>query len=168
MEIPKGCHVPEGDDEWVLEVLNNIYGQRQAAKVWYNFLTKGLIQILGFQQSEHDPCILWRGTCIIIIYTDDTIITGPDENEINQVIKDISKDYETRHKDSVSDFLGVNIQRDEEKKEVMLTQQQLIHSILKDLHLDGTPKTRTTPALSTTILHADSKQYEEDWSTQPS
>jgi Reverse transcriptase (RNA-dependent DNA polymerase) len=67
MEIPKRCHVSEGDGHWVLEILNNIYGQRQAGKVWYDFLTKGLIQNLGFKQSEHDPCILWRGTCIIII-----------------------------------------------------------------------------------------------------
>jgi Reverse transcriptase (RNA-dependent DNA polymerase) len=109
MEIPKGCQVTEGEDEWVLEVLNNIYGQRQAGKVWYDYLTEGLIQKLGFQQSEHDPCILWRGSCIIIIYTDDTIITGPDEKEIDTVIADISKHYKITHKNSVSDFLGVNI-----------------------------------------------------------
>jgi Reverse transcriptase (RNA-dependent DNA polymerase) len=128
MEIPKGCHVSEGDDKWVLEIFYNIYGRRQAGRVWYDYLTEGLIQKLGFKQSEHDPCILWRGTCIIIIYTDDTIITGPDEKEIKQVIKDISKHYEITHKDNVSDFLGVNIQRNEENKEVLLTQQRLINN----------------------------------------
>jgi Reverse transcriptase (RNA-dependent DNA polymerase) len=141
MKIPKGCNVSEGDDDWVLEILNNIYRQRQAGKVWYDYLTKGLIIELGFIQSEHDPCILWRGTCIIIIYTDAMIIMGPDEEEINKAIVDIAKHYEITHKNSASDFLGVNMQREEDKKEVTLTQQRLIQSILKDLNLDGTPKT---------------------------
>jgi Reverse transcriptase (RNA-dependent DNA polymerase) len=152
IEIPKGCQVSEGDTDYVLQVLNNIYGQRQAGKVWYDFLTSGLIEKLGFTQSQHDPYILWRGSCIIIIYTDDTIVTGSCEKEISQVIRVISNHYEITHSDRVSDLLGVNITRNEQN--VLLSQQKLIQSILGDLKLDGNPKTRTTPALSSVVLHA--------------
>jgi Reverse transcriptase (RNA-dependent DNA polymerase) len=39
VEIPKGCSV-QGDDnkKYVLKLINNIYGQRQAGKVWNAFL----------------------------------------------------------------------------------------------------------------------------------
>jgi Reverse transcriptase (RNA-dependent DNA polymerase) len=43
IEVPKGCHVDNDKGEYVLQVLNNIYGQRQAGKVWFDYLTKGLI-----------------------------------------------------------------------------------------------------------------------------
>jgi Reverse transcriptase (RNA-dependent DNA polymerase) len=83
IEVPKGCNINSNNDDYVLQVLNNIYGQRQAGKVWFDFLTKGLVDKLGFTQSKNDPCILWRGSCILTIYTDDTIITGPNEDILN-------------------------------------------------------------------------------------
>jgi Reverse transcriptase (RNA-dependent DNA polymerase) len=91
IEIPKGCNIGYlNPKEWVLQVLNNIYVQRQAGKEWYDYLTKGLVEKLGFKQSAIDPCILWRGTTIMIIYADDTIITGTDTNEVDKVIEDIA------------------------------------------------------------------------------
>ena len=65
-----------------LKLVNNLYGQKQAGRVWNKFLTKGLLQ-LGFTQSKHDDCIFWRGSVIIVIYTDDTIVTGKSEKDID-------------------------------------------------------------------------------------
>jgi Reverse transcriptase (RNA-dependent DNA polymerase) len=60
IEIPRGCDigVEHNNKDWALKVLNNIYGQRQAGKVWYDHLTDGLINKMGFQQSKNDLCIL--------------------------------------------------------------------------------------------------------------
>jgi Reverse transcriptase (RNA-dependent DNA polymerase) len=90
IEVPKGCNIDNNNGYYVLQVLNNIYGQRQTGKVWFDFSTNGLIDKLGFTQSKNDPCILWRGSCMLIIHIDDTIITGPDEETIKSTIKDIS------------------------------------------------------------------------------
>jgi Reverse transcriptase (RNA-dependent DNA polymerase) len=148
IEIPKGCHVEGDADHYALQVLRNIYGQRQAGKVWFDYLTDGLISKLGFKQSDVDPCVLWRGTCLMEIYTDDTLITGPDQNEIRKVISEISPLYEITSKEHVSDFLGVNINTSTEGH-INLTQQKLIQSILTNLQLDGKVNTRTTLAPST-------------------
>lgn len=167
IEIPRGCNVGTTDDpkHWVLRVLNNIYGQKQAGKVWYDYLTKGLIDKLQFQQSKHDPCLLWRGNVMLILYTDDTIITGPDIALIDQAIHDISTLYEITSSDEVSDFLGVNIDTNQATGEIILTQKKLIQSILKDLGLDENPNLRSTPAISTKILHAhpESSPFNEHW-----
>jgi Reverse transcriptase (RNA-dependent DNA polymerase)/GAG-pre-integrase domain len=167
IEIPRGCNIGEKEStrEWVLRVINNIYGQKQAGKVWYDHVTDGLINKLKFKQSKHDPCLLWRGSTMLIIYTDDTIITGPDEEEISQMISDISALYDITTNDEISDFLGVNINI-QNNGYIELTQQKLIQSILKDLGLNEHPKVRRTPALSTKILHAhdESPPMKESWS----
>jgi Reverse transcriptase (RNA-dependent DNA polymerase) len=76
IDVPKGCKINDIDNnkEWEMKVLSNIYGQKQADKIWNDYLVTGLKE-LGFQQSKIDPCILWKGTTIIAIYTDDMIIT---------------------------------------------------------------------------------------------
>jgi Reverse transcriptase (RNA-dependent DNA polymerase) len=82
MEIPAGFKV-KGNNDNVLPLINNLYGQKQAGRVWNLYLSEGLIE-MGFTQSKNDPCIFWRGSSLIVIYTDDTIVTGPDPVELNQ------------------------------------------------------------------------------------
>jgi hypothetical protein len=97
IEISKGCVVHGDNRQWLLKVKNNIYGQKQAGKVWNNFLIHGLATKLGFTQSKHDPSLLWKGQYIIIIYTDDTIITGPNETEIDKIIAVRSAPFSKSH-----------------------------------------------------------------------
>jgi hypothetical protein len=165
IDIPKGCTVDGDKDRWALKLMNNIYGQKQAGRVWNTYLIEGLTTKLGFKQSEQDPCILWRDRTIIVIYTDDTIITGPDEGQIDDVIKDIGSVFAITSQEKVSDFLGVNIARDENDGSFTLTQQLLIQSIINDLGLKGDSNARNTPALSSVILreYKESEPYKEKW-----
>jgi hypothetical protein len=102
---------------------------------------------------------------MIVIYTDDTIITGPDEDEIDKAIKDIGSTFEITSQEKASDFLGVNIARNEDTGTIVLTQQLLIKSILKDLGLKEDLNGRNTPALSSHILraHKESEKHNEKW-----
>jgi Reverse transcriptase (RNA-dependent DNA polymerase) len=94
IDVPKGCNIGVHDtSKWALQVLQNIYGQKQAGKVWHDYLIQRLTNDLKFTQCIMDPCILWRGKGILIIYTDDTIITGPNEKEIDEAIADISSKF---------------------------------------------------------------------------
>jgi hypothetical protein len=165
IEIPKGCVVPGPKKDWVLKVLNNIYGQKQAGKVWNDFLIQGLTTKLGFTQSKHDPSLLWRGKYIIIIYTDDTIITGPEEKEIDQIIGEIGTVFKITHSETVSDFLGVKIERDEDSGIVKMTQPLLIQSIINNMGFQDNSNGRNFPTLSSKILlrHKDSDDHNEKW-----
>jgi Reverse transcriptase (RNA-dependent DNA polymerase) len=83
IDIPKGCTIAnKNNKDYALKVLKNIYGQKQAGKVWNDFLITGLTTKLGFTQSIVDPCMLWRKSVILIIYTDDTIIAPVQIREI--------------------------------------------------------------------------------------
>jgi hypothetical protein len=109
--------------------------------------------------------LLWRGSCILVIYTDDTIVTGPDSKVANQVIKDIGDNFTITTNDQLIDFLGVNINMDSPEGEITFSQPQLIRSIIKDLGLDEHSTSRRTPALSNVVLHAhaNSPPHNEIW-----
>jgi hypothetical protein len=88
MEIPKGVTMAGTLDrtKYALRLLKNLYGQRQAGRVWYQYLSRGLKE-LGFTQSKIDECVFYKGTCVLLVYVDDTIILGPDEKEMKENIK---------------------------------------------------------------------------------
>jgi hypothetical protein len=97
---------------------------------------------------------------LIIVYTDDTIVTGPVQSEIDRAVADISTLIDITVKDTVDDFLGVKITRDLANNSVCLTQPQLIDSILSNLKLQLESNKRNLPALVDTILHQFSRKIE--------
>ena len=76
------------------------------------YLTQKLLEELGFEISQVDECVFYRGKTVYILYTDDSILAGPDPEEIEQVLKDLKKEnLEVTGKGNIEDFLGVNIER---------------------------------------------------------
>ncbi len=41
--------------------------------------------------SKIDECVFYDGKTILIVYTDDTILIGPDQQEIDDLIKKLGK-----------------------------------------------------------------------------
>ena len=154
MAIPNGYTVRDGDpgEEYAFQVKKNIYGQVQAGRVWNQYVTKKLKKI-GFQQSEWDPCVFWKGSIMYILYTDDSLIAGPNEGKIKEVIQQIRDvGLNITEEGTIDDFVGIHIERTPQGT-FILSQETLIKSILKDLHLDqDTTTTKTTPAKSSVIL----------------
>jgi hypothetical protein len=97
-----------------------------------------------------------------VVYTDDTILIGPDQKEIDKIFNILDKNFKIEDQGTLNDYLGVNIEKRKDGK-LEMTQPTLILSILKDLGLweinhKNKPTVRTTPALSTVILTS----HEED------
>ena len=63
MEFPRGFKVPGGVDRkaFVLKLHRNLYGQKQAGRVWYKYLCKQLVTKAGFVQLKHDECLFSGG-----------------------------------------------------------------------------------------------------------
>ena len=74
-----------------MKLHKNFYGQKQPGRVWYRYLTKKLLKDLGFERSQVDECVFYRGKTVYILYTDYSILAGPDPEEIYQVLKDLKK-----------------------------------------------------------------------------
>jgi Reverse transcriptase (RNA-dependent DNA polymerase) len=91
MRIPAGIELEDGSDtkEYVLQIHRNIYGQKQPGRVWNQFLVKKLVKELGFKQSKVNECVFYRGKTLYVLYTDNSLLAGPDADEINQIIDEL-------------------------------------------------------------------------------
>jgi hypothetical protein len=99
------------------------------------------------------------------LYTDDSILAGPNKNEINDIINNMRKaKLDITEEGKLEDFLGVNIERMADGT-IHLTQPHLIDQILDDLRLNNkNVTTKNVPALSLKILSRHSKSEKFDGS----
>ena len=129
IEAPRGFARGDGND--VLKLNNSLYGLKQAPKTFYEKLRDGLLE-RGFVQSMIDPCLFMKQDMICVIYVDDTIITGLDEQAIQDLITSLGvadeeqvHTFELRDESEVGAFLGIQIER-QSNDSFTLTQTGLI------------------------------------------
>jgi hypothetical protein len=46
---------------------------------------------VGFVASQIDECLFYRGQSVFVLYTDDSILAGPDSKELDSIIEDMKK-----------------------------------------------------------------------------
>jgi hypothetical protein len=166
MKIPAGVEIEDGSatKDLVLMIHRNIYGQKQAGRVWNPYLVRKLVQELGFQQSAVDECVFYRGSTLYVLYTNDSLLAGPDKEEIDRIIEQLQSKAKLSItvEGDLADFLGVNINRRPDGT-IHLSQPHLINQILEDLRLNkANVKARSTPAASSKLLtrHSDSEPFD--------
>jgi hypothetical protein len=89
MELPQGIQTAHGDSkDHVLKLEKNIYGQKQAGRVWNSFLVDKLLSI-GFTPSLIDDCVFFRDDIIFMVYVDNGIFLGNDDLKLQDAVKEI-------------------------------------------------------------------------------
>ena len=154
MELPKGIETRYGDGKThVLKLLKNLYGQKQAGRVWNQHLTKGL-KAIGFKQSNVDECVFFRGNVIFVVYTDDGIFASISKEEIDKAIREMKRHFNLEDQGDIKDYLGINVEQ-MANGDLKLTQPHLIKQIVDELKLPLRSAGRSTPANSTKILQRE-------------
>jgi hypothetical protein len=145
MELPKGIELSSGDSKThVLRLIKNLYGQKQAGRVWNQHLAKGP-KNAGFVVSRVDECVFYKGKTIFIVYVDNSILFGPDLKEIEQAMKNLdAQGFNLDMMGDVKDYLGINFEKNTDGR-VKISQPQLIEQILKDVGLSQGSNTKSTP-----------------------
>jgi hypothetical protein len=92
MKLPQGIQIPEGDlTNYVLKLLTNIYdGQKQAGHMWNEYLVDKL-SLIGFKASLINNCVFYQDDIICMVYVDDGIFLGKDDNQLREVICEIQE-----------------------------------------------------------------------------
>ena len=126
MELPKGVkvHGVTCNSDYVLQLVKNLYGQKQAGRVWYMWLTKGLLQ-MGFTQSQYDPCVFYYKRHIMLVYVDDTILLGPTKEGIQEMMDKLRTCFNIDDEGDISDYLGFKVTKLPDGT-ISLTQPHLI------------------------------------------
>ena len=157
MRLPKGYkHRGMTRKTHALKLICNVYGRKQAGRVWHKFMDKGMKDI-GFTPSKFDPCLYYCGSVIFLVYIDDCIVFGPNAEALDQVVKDLRscpQQFTVDDQGDVGDFLGICIKKRKDGS-IHLSQPQLIDSIIQDLHLQPGSNSKSTPSVTSTLLHKD-------------
>ncbi len=132
MELPQGIQTKHGNSkEHVLKLQKNIYGQKQAGRMWNSFLVDKLTSI-GFTTSLIDDCVFFCGDIIFMVYVDDGIFLGSDDSQLQEVIKEIQNlGLNIEDQGHSVDYVGVNIKKLKDGS-YEFTQRALIDSIIDD------------------------------------
>jgi hypothetical protein len=173
MEIPRGFKFQGSRKTHCLLLKKNLYGQKQAGRVWNEYLHNGLLA-RGFVQSKVDMCLYYRGKVAMLIYTDDGIFVGPTSADIDEAIRilqqPVGKDgiyraFNLTDEGDLNDYLGVKVDH-LPNGHIKLSQPHLIQQVIDDLGFNDRTSTKPTPAASTIKLHRDmhGNGFQEIWS----
>jgi hypothetical protein len=156
----------DATDTHCLKLLKNLYGQKQAGRVWHEYLVEGLIE-RHFKQNIVDNCVFYKGSTMLLVYVDDAIICGPSSKVIDEIIAFLKEDYDVTNKGEIHEYLGVNVSRPTEDT-IELRQPHLIQQILDEVGMLPQSKTKDKAAPSSTILRRDldGAPFREKWDYQ--
>jgi hypothetical protein len=112
MELSQGIQTKHGNSkDHVLKLEKNIYGQKQAGRMWNSFLIDKLMSI-GFTMSLIDDCAFFCNDIIFMVYTDNGIFLGSNDSQLQEVIKEIQDlGLNIQDQGNPVDYVGVNIKK---------------------------------------------------------
>ena len=167
MEPPR-MFAPRNGKDLVLKLIKSLYGLRQAPRTFFEKLREGLIE-RGYTPSEIDPCLFMKKSIICVCYVDDTIFAGPDEEILEQEIKNLGiNDGEQRHsfalrnEGEVGAFLGIQITKNK-PNEFYLTQTGLINKVLAAAGMEDCNGVDTPAATTPLGADVDGLPFNEQW-----
>jgi len=132
---------PTGFDDNTTRVckLNKVlYGLKQAPRVWYLELA-GFLNSIGYCRLESDFSVFYhKGMRLwIAIFVDDLLIIGKDKIAIKKLKSQLSQKYEMTDLGPCAHYLGMQIERDRQRKVIRIHQEKYINDILTKYQLDS-------------------------------
>ena len=111
MQQPPGF-IDQDHPTYVCKLRKAIYGLKQAPRAWYQELRTFLLQS-GFTNSHTDTSLFVLITAahklFILVYVDDLIITGDNNNLINSFVTALANRFSIKDLGPLTYFLGVEV-----------------------------------------------------------
>jgi hypothetical protein len=140
VEQPEGFVQP-GTEHLVCNLLRPLYGLVQSPRNW-NDKFNYFLEKFGLTRSTADPCLYYnRGEnpddyTILGIWVDDGILATKTKEKAVQIIKYLESYFKMTSGDADT-FVGLEIVRDREKRELYVHQNSYIQTVLKRFRMTG-------------------------------
>ncbi|KAG8475656.1 hypothetical protein CXB51_032633 [Gossypium anomalum] len=144
MKLPPGLKSVEGSNK-VCKLNKSLYGLKQSPRAWFERFTKVILKN-SYKQSLADHTLFIKVTstnkkAILIVYVDDIILTGDDEEEISNLKKLLNIEFETKDLGKLRYFLGMEVARSKERP--VINQRKYVLDLLKETGFLGCKPTDT-------------------------
>ncbi|KAK2378762.1 putative mitochondrial protein [Trifolium repens] len=164
MHQPEGF-LEKGKENKVCRLKKSLYGLKQAPRQWYKKF-ESFMHKEGFQKCNVDHCCFFKrynsSYIILLLYVDDMLVAGSDMDEIRNLKKQLSKEFDMKDLGPAKKILGMQITRDKENRVLQLSQAEYINRVLQRFNM-GNAKPVSTPLASHFRLSKEqSPQTEED------
>jgi hypothetical protein len=128
MQPPSGVPAPPG---YVCRLRRALYGLKQAPRAWHERFVS-VIRAASFSPSDHDPALFVHlspcGRTLLLLYVDDILITGDDEDHISHVKQQLSAGIQMFDLGPLSYFLGIEVKQSSEG--YYISQSKYIHDLI--------------------------------------
>jgi hypothetical protein len=132
MEIPPGLSKHETVGK-VCRLKFFLYGLKQSPRAWFDRFTRALCS-MGFKQCNVDHIVFYRHSgrriTVLVVYVDDIIITGDDEQRIKYLKENLSKEFEVKDLGQLKYFLGIEVARS--PPGIVLSQRKYVLDLLNE------------------------------------
>lgn len=114
MEIPQGFEHGSNTKK-VCKLRKSLYGLKQSPRAWFERFTKA-VDKHGYSQGQSDHTLFIKHSsdgkiAILIVYVDDTILTGDFEDEMTKLKKFLAQEFEIKDLGILKYFLGMEVSR---------------------------------------------------------
>jgi hypothetical protein len=143
---------------YCLKLKKSIYGLVQAARQWWKKF-KAVIESMGYKACDADPCLFVKNNTnsstksFIAIYVDDGGIFSTEDN-IKEVLEELSKVFKVKYLGKLENFLGCRIIENKERNTIYLHQPKLLKNmeITFGKYLDKVRSYKTPAGPKTSIV----------------
>ncbi|RVW52517.1 Retrovirus-related Pol polyprotein from transposon TNT 1-94 [Vitis vinifera] len=138
MKIPPSMETPENSGK-VCKLRKSLYGLKQSPRAWFDRLTR-VVKKHGFIQCQADHTLFMKHSkegemTLFIVYVDDIIITGDDEEGIGNLKKLLAREFEIKDLGQLRYFLGMEVGRT--KEGIVVTQRKYVLDLLQETGMLG-------------------------------
>ena len=133
MRQPEGYTV-SGSEHLVCRLRKTLYGLKQSPREWYKKINKFFAKH-GFKRIEYDYglYIIWNDNMkfIIALYVDDLLLACNRKDQLNVMKQLLSAEYEMKDLGEAKFVLGIEIERDRQRRTVHLNQSKYVEEVLE-------------------------------------
>ena len=135
---PEGFIV-QGQESLVCKLRKSLYGLKQAPRQWYKKFDSFMHRI-GFKRCEADHCCYVKSFdnsyIILLLYVDDMLIAGSSIEKINNLKKQLSKQFTMKDLGAVKQIVGMRIIRDKANGTLKLSQSEYVKKVLSRFNMN--------------------------------
>lgn len=149
MEYPEGYPNPQNK---VCKLVKSLYGLKQAPRQW-NLKFDAFLQRFNLQQSVVDKCLYYNRdyTLFLAIYVDDGLVASRNKKLLSELINYLKSNFELKVMECEA-YLGFQIVRDREKRQLKLQQAHYVEKILEKFGMTDCKPASTPEEVATTKL----------------
>ncbi|RVX06283.1 Retrovirus-related Pol polyprotein from transposon TNT 1-94 [Vitis vinifera] len=138
MEIPPGFEGSMAKNQ-VCKLQKSLHGLKQSPRAWFDRFTKAVLK-LGYKQGQADYTLFVKKShagkmAILIVYVDDIILSGNDMEELQNLKKYLSEEFEVKDLGNLKYFLGMEVARS--RKGIIVSQRKYILDLPKETGMLG-------------------------------